>query len=247
MDQEGKTKNPYGQSLDDARTAATGKEDVANTTGGVYRGNRNSASAELSQLENNATNTDSLNSEKSASTAENAPVKTNDFVNNVAGVVGSPQVKAAAKVSGKLKKFGPIGAFLGLVLIVGAFFFASQGMMGVGIIDQFIDEFNTLGTANQARSHSLFRHFIKQGNIPKGVKSELNKQGIKTSSKNGVLYFHFKDSDGNKIRVAATPDGAKESKIGKNAISLDEAIKKYPAFNTKMTADMQKFAGQSSG
>jgi hypothetical protein len=164
--------------------------------------------------------------------AQSSESKGAGFMSNVAGgkKPGQPAaLSGTGKVTGKfsLKKHGPIGFLIVLLLGGGGLVLGSQSMMPFAMVNNLMDDFNSMRTVMNRRTKAFFRYQIDNGRnaavtktsifgnekfkITNRIEKKLAKSGIETAkdSKGKVLGLVFEESPG--VKSLVTVNGAMPS------------------------------------
>lgn len=135
------------------------------------------------------------------------------FQNNVMGK-SAKIAKSAAKgdIKGLIKKGGPVGIIIAMLLLFGGGSMLGQAAMPFSLISQFQGNFDSIGTSNQLRSRRMLQIQMDDGNVKDCRKStifgkekfkvtsrqkkKLAKAGITLDKVNGVTVMKYDDIDG---------------------------------------------------
>ena len=135
------------------------------------------------------------------------------FQNNVIGK-STKIAKSAAKgdIKGLIKKGGPVGIIIAMLLLFGGGSMLGQAAMPFSLISQFQGNFDSIGTSNQLRSRRMLQIQMDDGNVKDCRKStifgkekfkvtsrqkkKLAKAGITLDKVNGVTVMKYDDIDG---------------------------------------------------
>lgn len=135
------------------------------------------------------------------------------FQNNVMGK-SAKIAKSAAKgdIKGLIKKGGPVGIIIAMLLLFGGGSMLGQAAMPFSLISQFQGNFDSIGTSNQLRSRRMLKIQMDDGNVKDCRKStifgkekfkvtsrqkkKLAKAGITLDKVNGVTVMKYDDIDG---------------------------------------------------
>ncbi len=135
------------------------------------------------------------------------------FQNNVMGK-SAKIAKSAAKgdIKGLIKKGGPVGIIVAMLLLFGGGSMLGQAAMPFSLISQFQGNFDSIGTSNQLRSRRMLKIQMDDGNVKDCRKStifgkekfkvtsrqkkKLAKAGITLDKVNGVTVMKYDDIDG---------------------------------------------------
>ena len=135
------------------------------------------------------------------------------FKNNVTGKTAQI-AKSAAKgdIKGLIKKGGPVGIIIAMLLLFGGGSMLGQAAMPFSLISQFQGNFDSIGTSNQLRSRRMLQIQMDDGNVKDCRKStifgkekfkvtsrqkkKLAKAGITLDKVNGVTVMKYDDIDG---------------------------------------------------
>ena len=135
------------------------------------------------------------------------------FQNNVIGK-SVKIAKSAAKgdIKGLIKKGGPVGIIIAMLLLFGGGSMLGQAAMPFSLISQFQGNFDSIGTSNQLRSRRMLQIQMDDGNVKDCRKStifgkekfkvtsrqkkKLAKAGITFDKVNGVTVMKYDDIDG---------------------------------------------------
>ena len=135
------------------------------------------------------------------------------FQNNVIGK-SAKIAKSAAKgdIKGLIKKGGPVGIIIAMLLLFGGGSMLGQAAMPFSLISQFQGNFDSIGTSNQLRSRRMLQIQMDDGNVKDCRKStifgkekfkvtsrqkkKLAKAGITLDKVNGVTVMKYDDIDG---------------------------------------------------
>lgn len=135
------------------------------------------------------------------------------FQNNVIGK-SAKIAKSAAKgdIKGLIKKGGPVGIIIAMLLLFGGGSMIGQAAMPFSLISQFQGNFDSIGTSNQLRSRRMLQIQMDDGNVKDCRKStifgkekfkvtsrqkkKLAKAGITLDKVNGVTVMKYDDIDG---------------------------------------------------
>ena len=135
------------------------------------------------------------------------------FQNNVMGK-STKIAKSAAKgdIKGLIKKGGPVGIIIAMLLLFGGGSMLGQAAMPFSLISQSQGNFDSIGTSNQLRSRRMLQIQMDDGNVKDCRKStifgkekfkvtsrqkkKLAKAGITLDKVNGVTVMKYDDIDG---------------------------------------------------
>ena len=156
--------------------------------------------------------------------------------------------KKGKKKKGFLKRKGPMGLILALVLGAGGMMGGMQLLQPFSLVAQFQETFNSMHTSTKLRSNSFLRYQMKNsGRVADPIKAKIfggdtfkitNRQAKRLAAQgieydddydgNGTRVLKFDDGSGDIKIVTADVDTAK--KIGGNAMSFDEMYESNPDF-----------------
>ena len=156
--------------------------------------------------------------------------------------------KKGKKKKGFLKRKGPMGLILALVLGAGGMMGGMQLLQPFSLVAQFQETFNSMHTSTKLRSNSFLRYQMKNsGRVADPIKAKIfggdtfkitNRQAKRLAAQgieydddydgNGTRVLKFDDGSGDIKIVTADVDTAK--KIGGNAMSFDEIYESNPDF-----------------
>ena len=131
--------------------------------------------------------------------------------------------KGKGKGKGLLKRKGPMGLIIGLILGTGGLLGGAQLFQPFSLIEQFRETFNSMHVSASTRSNALLRYQMDGTGVKNPIKSKLfgsdkfkisNRQASKLA-KSGIEYDDstFKDANGKAIGVLKYDDGSGEIKI----------------------------------
>ena len=151
---------------------------------------------------------------------------------------------AVAKLSAAkdlLKNKGPFGVILAVVVVAGLAIFASQSLMPFSLVARFIEEYNVLSYANEARYDKVLMRALHKTNTKSyntAVES-LKKQGITVTTNGDNTSLSWTDTDGQTKTVSAKTSDL-DSTI-KNTIETDSN------FSSKYQSATATWRGNGSG
>lgn len=158
------------------------------------------------------------------------------FKNNVTGKTAQI-AKSAAKgdIKGLVKKGGPVGIIIAMLLLFGGGSMIGQAAMPFSLISQFQGNFDSIGTSNHMRNRRMLKIQMDDANVKsckkatifgkekfkvsKRQKSKLAKAGITMDKVDGVTVMKYNDIDG----VTKTVSAAEFDSVYKNDTKFHDA------------------------
>lgn len=148
--------------------------------------------------------------------------------------------KGKGKGKGFLKRKGPMGLIIGLILGVGGLMGGSQMLMPFSLVANFTETFNSMHISTKTRAASFFRYQMDSGRVKNPIKgrifrtdtfkitktqaNRLAAQGIEYDDDyDGARVLKFDDGSGN-IKIV-TADAATATRIGGDAVDFDTLYK----------------------
>lgn len=167
-----------------------------------------------------------------------------------AGGVGGKSGKGKKKSRGWLKKGGPIGLVVGLIVGVGGIMGGSQLFQPFSLVAQFQETFNSMQVSANTRSSRFFRLQMESGRVKDPVRGtifgktfSITKKQKERLKQQGIEFDEEYEIDGKKTKVLKFDDGSGDIKVI-TAKEFDEVYKSNTDFHHAYNAGSMTWRGQ---
>lgn len=263
MDQEDKNKSPYNRASEwtgDASGIPKAAEESHVEHNGFYRGDRDVASKDLSDLEKATADNGA-----EPTSAQNA----SEFENNVRGsaplsVSAQPpfsdlnrlnlQKRTPLKAAGKFRKFAPLGFIMTLLIAGGMLILGAQSILPFSLGEVLKGAFDTVLVSTTARTHVWFKaqmdpdRTIKPATKDTWLGTKFNKfsdKQISNLAAQGIeVVEDVKLSNGKTITVLVSDDGSGNKSIITPDSKYNDEIDKAKFTNDRLKEIRQNTTGK---
>ena len=170
-----------------------------------------------------------------------------------AGGVGGKSGKGKKKSRGWLKKGGPVGLIIGLIVGVGGIMGGSQLFQPFSLVAQFQETFNSMQVSANTRSSRFFRLQMESGRVKDPVRGTIfgktfsitkkQKERLKQLKQQGIEFDENYEIDGKKTKVLKFDDGSGDIKVI-TAREFDDVYNSNTDFHRAYNAGSMTWRGQ---
>ena len=238
--------NKAGQWASDKASQAVNK--LAHVEGGAVKSGYKNPNDDRGSADDAPSGTDdSMDATKSRE--DNPNGLHSDFQNNVGKdrdkgsgrFSGKGKTKGKGKLSGKanfknvLKKRGPLGLIIALLLGGGGLMLGSQTMEPFAIANRLIEEYNTMNISNNSRFNRMWKNLLHNGKkLPQKIADALAQEDIEVTTKRNA-------SGGEETELTTTDEEGK-----KQTVKAEEAVEKT-TFRDKIKSATKTTLSQAGG
>lgn len=167
-----------------------------------------------------------------------------------AGGVGGKSGKGKKKSRGWLKKGGPVGLIIGLIVGVGGIMGGSQLFQPFSLVAQFQETFNSMQVSANTRSSRFFRLQMESGRVKDPVRGtifgktfSITKKQKERLKQQGIEFDENYEIDGKKTKVLKFDDGSGDIKVI-TAREFDDVYNSNTDFHRAYNAGSMTWRGQ---
>ena len=167
-----------------------------------------------------------------------------------AGGVGEKSGKGKKKSRGWLKKGGPVGLIIGLIVGVGGIMGGSQLFQPFSLVAQFQETFNSMQVSANTRSSRFFRLQMESGRVKDPVRGtifgktfSITKKQKERLKQQGIEFDENYEIDGKKTKVLKFDDGSGDIKVI-TAREFDDVYNSNTDFHRAYNAGSMTWRGQ---
>ena len=164
--------------------------------------------------------------------------------------VGGKSGKGKKKSRGWLKKGGPIGLVIGLIVGVGGIMGGSQLFQPFSLVAQFQETFNSMQVSANTRSSRFFRLQMESGRVKDPVRGtifgktfSITKKQKERLKQQGIEFDEEYEIDGKKTKVLKFDDGSGDIKVI-TAREFDDVYNSNTDFHRAYNAGSMTWRGQ---
>ena len=164
--------------------------------------------------------------------------------------VGGKSGKGKKKSRGWLKKGGPIGLVIGLIVGVGGILGGSQLFQPFSLVAQFQETFNSMQVSANTRSSRFFRLQMESGRVKDPVRGtifgktfSITKKQKERLKQQGIEFDEEYEIDGKKTKVLKFDDGSGDIKVI-TAREFDDVYNSNTDFHRAYNAGSMTWRGQ---
>lgn len=164
--------------------------------------------------------------------------------------VGEKSGKGKKKSRGWLKKGGPIGLVIGLIVGVGGIMGGSQLFQPFSLVAQFQETFNSMQVSANTRSSRFFRLQMESGRVKDPVRGtifgktfSITKKQKERLKQQGIEFDEEYEIDGKKTKVLKFDDGSGDIKVI-TAREFDDVYNSNTDFHRAYNAGSMTWRGQ---
>lgn len=166
------------------------------------------------------------------------------------GGVGGKSGKGKKKSRGWLKKGGPVGLIIGLIVGVGGIMGGSQLFQPFSLVAQFQETFNSMQVSANTRSSRFFRLQMESGRVKDPVRGtifgktfSITKKQKERLKQQGIEFDEEYEIDGKKTKVLKFDDGSGDIKVI-TAREFDDVYNSNTDFHRAYNAGSMTWRGQ---